>query len=167
MFLKTSQGTELNIHLGPTQAVESMVKGLEQGIKVTVVDFRTKGLPEGQYVAQSLKYGDRAIRLRDEQLRPVWAGPGRSRPRAMGRRFPGGSQGQEQTETVGTYDDPITLAVRQNVKVVYQIKIDGWKHDVAAGLHYLDKLAGAYDEMGIERDQRSWASSTAMPATFS
>jgi len=57
-------------------------------------------------------------------------------------------------DTSGTYDEPITLAVRDNVKVVYQIKTDGWKQDVAAGLHYLDKLAGAYDEMGISPADR-------------
>ena len=57
-------------------------------------------------------------------------------------------------EVSGTYDDPITLAVRQNVKVVYQIKTDGWKNDLAAGLHYLDKSAGAYDHIGIESADR-------------
>lgn len=52
-------------------------------------------------------------------------------------------------DTSGAYDDPIGLAVRNDVNVVYQIKTDRWKKDVAAGLHYLDKLAGAYDEMGV------------------
>jgi intracellular sulfur oxidation DsrE/DsrF family protein len=154
LLLKTTQGAELNIHLGPADAVESMVKGLSQGTRVTVLGFRTKGLPEGQYVAQSLKYGDTTIRLRDEQLRPVWAGADRSRPRVMGRRLRAGGQVQELAETAGTYDGPITPGVRQNVNVVYQIKTDGWKKDVAAGLHYLAKLSGAYGEMGIEPSDR-------------
>jgi intracellular sulfur oxidation DsrE/DsrF family protein len=154
LLLKTAQGTELNIHLGPADAVESMVKGLSQGTRVTVLGFRTNGLPEGQYVAQSLKYGDTTIRLRDEQLRPVWAGADRSRPRATRRRLRAGGQVQELAETAGTYDDPITLAERQSVKVVYQIKTDGWKKDMAAGLYYLAKLSGAYDEIGIEPPDR-------------
>ena len=154
LWLKTPQGTELNIHLGPADAVESLVKGLSPGTQVMVRGFRTKGLPEGQYVAQSLKDGDTTIRLRDEQLRPVWAGPDRSRPRATGRRLRAGGQVQARAETVGAYGDPITLAVRQDVKVVYQIKTDVWKQGVASGLHYLAKLSGAYDEMGIEPSDR-------------
>ena len=59
-----------------------------------------------------------------------------------------------QSDTSGIYEDPITLAVRQNVNVVYQIKTNGWKKGVAAGLHYLDKLASAYDKMGIESSNR-------------
>lgn len=54
----------------------------------------------------------------------------------------------------GTFEDPIPLAVRQGVKVVYQIKTDGWKKDIAAGLHYLDKLARFYEEAGIEASDR-------------
>ncbi len=66
-----------------------------------------------------------------------------------------GQRGAEtQREAAGTYDDPITVAMRQPVNVVYQIKTDGWKKGVAAGLHYLNKLAGAYDEMGIEASDR-------------
>lgn len=61
---------------------------------------------------------------------------------------------EDQRGASGTYDDPITVAMRQNVKVVYQIKTDGWKKDVAAGLHYLNKLAGAYDKMGIASADR-------------
>ena len=36
LLMKTSQGTDLNIHLGPVQAVQSMVEGLKQGTEVTV-----------------------------------------------------------------------------------------------------------------------------------
>lgn len=57
-------------------------------------------------------------------------------------------------DTSGSFEEPIGLAVRQRVKVVYQIKTDTWKHDVAAGLHYLKKLARVYSELGIGSEDR-------------
>ncbi|MFO7901176.1 MAG: DsrE family protein [Pirellulaceae bacterium] len=52
------------------------------------------------------------------------------------------------TET-GTFEEPIGPAARQGVNVVYQVETDAWKKDVAAGLHYLDKLARIYGKLGI------------------
>ena len=54
----------------------------------------------------------------------------------------------------GTFDDPIAPRVRHGVKVVYQIKTDAWKKDVAAGLHYVDKVSHFYDKMDIRSTDR-------------
>lgn len=76
ILLKTEKVAPLNIHLGWAKAVEETAKQLPVGKKVTVVAFRTDKMPEGQYVAKSLTYDDKTVQLRDENLRPVWAGAG-------------------------------------------------------------------------------------------
>ena len=74
--MKTSGGTTLEVHLGPAAAVEFLAKELPPGTEVKVEAFRTKKMARGQYVARSLKYGARTVQLRDETLRPAWAGQG-------------------------------------------------------------------------------------------
>ncbi len=76
LLLKTPKGKELNVHLGPTAAVGYIIDQLPVGKKVTVHAFRTTKMPENHYVAQSLTFGSTTIRLRDEGLRPFWAGGG-------------------------------------------------------------------------------------------
>jgi hypothetical protein len=75
--MKTVEGKKLNIHLGPAAVVEFVAKQLKAGSKVKVEGFRTEKMPEAEYVAKSLTLGERTITLRDETLRPVWAGGGR------------------------------------------------------------------------------------------
>jgi len=72
--METSKGKTLNIHLGPVAAIEFVAKDLSQGQKVKVEAFRTKKMKKGQYVARSLTFGSQTVELRDETLRPVWAG---------------------------------------------------------------------------------------------
>jgi intracellular sulfur oxidation DsrE/DsrF family protein len=48
--------------------------------------------------------------------------------------------------------DPVPVKHRDNIRVVYQIKTNQWKEGVGSGLHYVDKLVGAYHEMGIENE---------------
>jgi hypothetical protein len=74
--LKTADKKELNIHLGPAGVVDSISAKLSAGAKVKVKAFRTAAMPENHYVAQSLTIGDDTIKLRDENLRPSWAGGG-------------------------------------------------------------------------------------------
>jgi len=74
--METSKGKTLNIHLGPVAAIEFVAKDLSQGQKVKVEAFRTKKMKKGQYVARSLTFGSQTVELRDETLRPVWAGRG-------------------------------------------------------------------------------------------
>jgi len=73
-LLKTPEGQTLNIHLGPATRVESVIRELVPDTAVTVHGFRTDKMQEGHYVAQQIRCGDHVITLRDETLRPVWAG---------------------------------------------------------------------------------------------
>jgi hypothetical protein len=81
VLLKTEKGEKLNVHLGWADAVADTAKQLSAGKKVEVTAFRTDKLPEGHYVAQTLKFDGKTVQLRDEDLRPEWAGGG-------GRRGP-------------------------------------------------------------------------------
>ena len=73
-LLKTTEGQTLNIHLGPAVQVEFVVRELVPDAVVNVRGFRTEKMQEGHYVAQQIRCGDHVLTLRDETLRPVWAG---------------------------------------------------------------------------------------------
>jgi hypothetical protein len=78
-FLKTPEGKTLNIHLGPADQMEAILNALPVGEEVQVQAFRTERMQADHYVARSITVGDEVLRLRDDNLRPVWAGPpGRS-----------------------------------------------------------------------------------------
>jgi len=95
LLLETPQGKELNIHLGPAAAVGHIVDQLPPGKKVTVKGFRTGRMSENHYVAQSLAFDDTSIQLRDENLRPFWAGRGAvSGGRSVSQWGPGRGQGR-------------------------------------------------------------------------
>lgn len=85
---KTQKDETLNVHLGPAARVEFLVEGLSAGTTVSINGFRTEKMEKNHYVAQTVSYGDRTVRLRDENLRPVWAG-GRGR----GNAAPGAAAG--------------------------------------------------------------------------
>jgi len=103
-LLETPDGESLNIHLGPAVDVKFVAKALAVGSTVSVEAFRTAKMPENHYTAQSVTSGDRTLVLRDENLRPVWAGRdavgARSRPqrssefdRSYGRGYGGYGRG--------------------------------------------------------------------------
>ena len=79
ILLRTADGTTLNVHLGPAAAapVADSAKQLRAGQTVTVAAFRTQKMKQNHYVARSLTFGKTTVQLRDETLRPVWAGAGR------------------------------------------------------------------------------------------
>lgn len=54
----------------------------------------------------------------------------------------------------GTLEDPIGLDVRDNIRVVYQVKTGEIKKGIAAGLFYIKKLTAAYEETGVEPAHR-------------
>jgi hypothetical protein len=88
ILLKTEKGENLNVHLGWADAVAETAKQLAAGKKVEVTAFRTDKMPEGHHVAQTLKFDGKTVQLRDENLRPVWAGSGpqgSQQPRGRGR----------------------------------------------------------------------------------
>ena len=75
LFLQ-SEGTEelVNIHLGAAFAVESYVDKLEAGDKMMVKAFQTDEMQPGEYIAKEVTANGHTIELRDENLRPFWAG---------------------------------------------------------------------------------------------
>jgi hypothetical protein len=73
-ILKTEQGREQNIHLGPAHLVRGVTDLLSDGATVSVRVFRTEKMPQGHYNAVTVRLGDKMMRLRDQYLRPVWAG---------------------------------------------------------------------------------------------
>ena len=83
--VKTEEGKALNIDLGWATGVEPVVKQLSVGQNLEVTAFRTEKMPVGQYVAKSLNFDGKTVQLRDESLRPIWAG---------GRAAWGGSPGR-------------------------------------------------------------------------
>jgi len=74
LVLKTAKGEKLNIHLGPAAAVKDTADRLSAGLKVKVEAFRTEKMTENHYVAKSLTFDGTTVELRDESLRPRWAG---------------------------------------------------------------------------------------------
>ncbi len=74
LFLENEEGDEVNLHLGPSAAVSHMTEGLDEGDRVTARAFRTDKLGENEYVAVRFSTDDNEFVLRDETLRPVWAG---------------------------------------------------------------------------------------------
>jgi len=74
ILVETAKGEKLNIHLGPAAAVSDIAARLSPGQEVTAKAFRTDKMPENHYVAQTLAFGKTTVALRDEGLRPFWAG---------------------------------------------------------------------------------------------
>jgi len=74
LFLENQKDEEVNLHLGPTEAVSQMVEGLETGDSVTARAFTTDKMEENEHVAVRFRTENEQFILRDETLRPVWAG---------------------------------------------------------------------------------------------
>jgi hypothetical protein len=97
ILLETAVGDQQNIHLGPTASVSHVADKLVVGQTVTVQAFRTDALPKDNFVAQALKIGDETLQLRDENLRPMWAGDRAERKgRGKSQRGVGNQRGPGQ-----------------------------------------------------------------------
>jgi len=66
-----------NLHLGPEARVGDVIALARVGEPVEATAFRTGRLADDHFVAVTVKLGGEEIRLRDESLRPRWAGGGR------------------------------------------------------------------------------------------
>lgn len=78
LIVEADDGTKYNLHVGPADAVASVVEPLTPGIQIDVYAFRTSEMPEDQYVATTLVLaGGKVVELRDANLRPFWSGQGR------------------------------------------------------------------------------------------
>ena len=84
LILQAQDNKTINLHLGPTSALGDELKQLSAGQEITFEAFRTDRMPKDAYVAKSLKVGDKTFALRDDSLRPKWAGSGRGGGRRMG-----------------------------------------------------------------------------------
>lgn len=73
LMVETTEKKTLNIHLGPTVEISKFVEGLE-GKAIEVKAFRTKKLPDNNYIAKELTYQGETTVLRNETLKPFWAG---------------------------------------------------------------------------------------------
>ncbi len=72
LILVTNDQT-LNIHLGPSDEVLDYVADAENEA-LSLVAFRTERLPKNHYIAKELILNDQNIVLRDDNLKPSWAG---------------------------------------------------------------------------------------------
>lgn len=98
LLLSTGYGEQINLHLGPADAVKQVTEQVVVGDTITAQAFQTDKLGNDEYVAQSVAVGDETIALRNEALRPEWAGgrgmgrgSGQGRGRGQGR---GNGQGR-------------------------------------------------------------------------
>jgi len=64
----------LNIHLGAAYAVEALISRIEVGQKIEVLGFRTEQMQTDHYIAKEVTSNGYTIQLRDDNLRPFWAG---------------------------------------------------------------------------------------------
>ena len=95
LILRTSESEYVNVHLGPAAAVEFVTKQLNVGQDITASVFRTEKLPSDHFVAVSVTSDSKTTALRDESLRPIWAGTGRGATGGGGRhQFRGGGRGR-------------------------------------------------------------------------
>lgn len=75
LFLQSGVDETLwNIHLGAAYAVEDYINKLQPGDNVEVIGFRTDLMEADNYVAKEISVNGRVFELRDENLRPFWAG---------------------------------------------------------------------------------------------
>ncbi|MEQ8850110.1 hypothetical protein [Botrimarina sp.] len=77
LIVAPDDSAAVNVHLGPSAAVDRYVQRLRVGEPIAVEGFTTARLPEGEVVAQKVSQAGTTYVLRDENLRPTWArGPG-------------------------------------------------------------------------------------------
>jgi len=104
LILQAEKAT-YNLHLGPASEVKDVVATVRVGDKVEATAFRTERLPEDQYIAVAVKSGDKEIVLRDNSLRPRWAGGGGARA-GRGRRLVS-TRALGQSSQIGLSDEQV------------------------------------------------------------
>ncbi len=86
LIIQDKDGQKLNIHLGPENAVDHVVEQLSLKQTLSVDVFHTEKMPANAYIAKSLSIDGKVIHLRDDNLRPIWAGSrGAGRGQGMGQ----------------------------------------------------------------------------------
>lgn len=75
LFIDTEDSDELlNVHLGAAYALESFVNELEIGQTLKFQAFRTENMGRMEVIAIKIITDGKTLQLRDDNLRPVWAG---------------------------------------------------------------------------------------------
>lgn len=75
LFIDTEDREDLlNVHLGAAYALESFVSNLEIGQNVEIQAFQTDGMKPLDFIAKEITADGHTLQLRDENLRPFWAG---------------------------------------------------------------------------------------------
>ena len=74
VMVVTDDGKTLNIHLGPVDALETLLDDLKPNAEVQVEAFRTPRMKEDHFVGKEIVVAGRTEVLRDDDLRPFWAG---------------------------------------------------------------------------------------------
>jgi hypothetical protein len=92
LIIQDKDGQKLNIHLGPENAVDDVVEQLSLKQTLFLDVFHTEKMPANAYIAKSLTIDGKVIHLRDDNLRPVWAGS-RGAGRGQGMRQGRGNWG--------------------------------------------------------------------------
>lgn len=91
LFLKSAESDQMyNIHLGAAYATESFVEKLNIGQNIDVQAFRTDKMDEYHYIAKEVTVNGHTTVLRDDELRPFWAGDRNPRRNARFDRRRGG-----------------------------------------------------------------------------
>ncbi|WP_210247276.1 hypothetical protein [Blastochloris sulfoviridis] len=67
----------VDVHLGPSAALEDLLDQITTTNPVSFEGFRTDQMPENTYVAKTFTLGGTTYELRDDALRPNWAIGGR------------------------------------------------------------------------------------------
>lgn len=75
-LIETEEGRR-NVHLGPAAHVLRRARQVPFGEPLTIEAFETDRLPEGHRIARAIHHDNGVVRLRDESLRPIWAGTAR------------------------------------------------------------------------------------------
>ena len=96
LIVDAPDGEPINLHLGPLTAMDDVLAAVQEGDVIQAEAFRTDALAADNYVARTLTVDGRTFALRDDDLRPVWAGGTGQRAgmgRGDGRGRTGGGQG--------------------------------------------------------------------------
>ena len=63
----------INVHLGPTAEVSKLIS-TKEGDQITMALFQTDKLFKDDYIAKAVIVNGEIVMLRDDDLKPVWAG---------------------------------------------------------------------------------------------
>lgn len=116
LIVEGTDGKQYNLHLGPANAVASIIEPLQPGKQIEVVAFRTSEMPEDQYVVTTLRLEDgKEIVLRDSDIRPFWSrrgGPGNRSNQGLAGHGKGRGFGRQSRWQPARHGGPVSCPRR-------------------------------------------------------